>query len=53
MGNKIQTVFEEQQEIFKEIENRFNQLVKKNEEILKKFELNSGVKKDGNTNSNW
>lgn len=52
MGNKIQTVFEEQQEIFKEIENRFNQLVKKNEEILKKFELNSGVKKDGNTNSN-
>lgn len=52
MGSKIQTVFEEQQEIFKEIENRFNQLVKKNEEILKKFELNSGVKKDGNTNSN-
>jgi hypothetical protein len=52
MGNKIQTVFEEQQEIFKEIENCFNQLVKKNEEIIKKFELNSGVKKDGNTNSN-
>ncbi len=51
-NKKIQTVFEEQQEIFKEIESRLDSLINKNKEILKKFELNSGVKKDGNTNSN-
>ncbi|MEM0465124.1 MAG: hypothetical protein QXW97_00280 [Candidatus Pacearchaeota archaeon] len=52
MENKIKTVFEEQQEIFREIETRLNSLIDKNKEILKKVDINFGVKKDGTTNSN-
>ena len=46
------TVFEEQQEIFKAIENLINLLIKKNEEILNRCKINSGVKKDGTTTTN-
>jgi len=45
----IITVFEEQQEIFKAIENLMNLLIKKNEEILNRCKINSGVKNDGTT----
>ena len=49
----VKTVFEEQQEIFKAIENLINLLMRKNEEIMKRCNIKWELKNDGTrTDSN-
>lgn len=43
----VKTVFEEQQEIFKAIENLINLLIKKNEEIMNRCNIKWELKNDG------
>ena len=45
----VKTVFEEQQEIFKAIENLINLLIKKNEEIMNRCNIKWELKNDGTT----
>jgi len=48
----VKTVFEEQQEIFKAIENLINLLIKKNEEIMNRCNIKWELKNDGTTTFN-